>query len=169
MQHAFGQLDTALLAAGKDLHAVLGPVSQPHTFQSRQSTPSQSPAPQPVQMPLMDQVLQGRELLVKTCRLKNDADPPADCLRLDRDVQTKYFRRARSRNQQRGENPEESGFSAAVGSEKTKDFACRDSKAYPIQSPPFAVKITQALHLDGETDIGRRSHVVYCLSRIIKP
>ena len=73
-------------------------------------------------MPLMAQVLFGREFLVQTGKLEGDAKVFSDLVRLGPGVQTADSGTAARGSQQGRQDFEESGFPAAIGSQQSKNF-----------------------------------------------
>ncbi len=77
-------------------------------------------------MTVSGEIFADRQLAVETWMLKHDAKPPPNRGGFAGQVVAEEARAARLNRRQRREQFEQRGLAAAVGSEKTENFAARD-------------------------------------------
>jgi cell wall-associated NlpC family hydrolase len=80
-------------------------------------------------MSLLTKVFIGGQLFIEAGRLEDDSDLAAHFFALLRQVQAENLYRCRRGGDQRAQDAEERGFSAAVGAEKSKNLPDRSASA----------------------------------------
>ena len=104
-------------ASGERFHHVATAILQAKTLHRSHHPVPQSAAAEAVQMPLRPQILLDGERLVQALRLEHDAYLAAHRSRIAFHVAARDHRLAIGRDHHGRENPEQRGFSPAIGSE----------------------------------------------------
>src|SRR5258708_528395 len=104
------------------------------------------------------EVLFDGQFLVEAVRLEDNADLTADLIGLAGDVEAGDFHLAGGWKEDGGENFEQSGLAAAVGTQETEDFALGDGKGKLVEGPPFAGAVGEMGDVDDHRP-GRSSSI----------
>ena len=123
VQQSFSQLDTPLHSAGKSFNEFLGAIREANAREDFMNALLQRGPAQSVKMSLMPKILVGGELQINALRLKDHADLPPQARRFLRRIVAHDRSAARAWKHQGGENPEERGLAAAVGTEQAEQLS----------------------------------------------
>jgi hypothetical protein len=149
VQQTFGQLDATTQAARERFAKIVAAVSEPQPREHVVGTAAEFFTGQPVEMPLMAEVLGDGQLFVQTRGLKHDADSPPHRMRLMGDAQALHFDLARLQRNERAQQAEEGRLAAPVGTEQAEDFAFGHAERNVIQRRSLAVFVRDAANIDG--------------------
>ena len=122
MEQRLDDIDPPHQPAGKDFRPVTGAIGQSEFNQQFGDPVPETASAHPIEIPMTGQVFGDGELPVEARRLEHHADVTPDLARPANNVVPKDLRRPGVRNQQRREDPEESGLSSAVRPEQREDL-----------------------------------------------
>ncbi len=100
---------------------------------------------------MMAEVFLGGELFIEAGGLEDDADIFAHAIALRREVEFQDADDAGAIDgNERGKQPEERGFAAAVRTEETEDFAPANDEFQVDQRGALAVQVAEVIDIDND-------------------
>jgi len=147
MQHAAGDLEATLHAAGKAAHRPVGILGQAHALQGLAHAPP--PIREAVETRLQVQVLAGGELAIQARLLEHHAQAAAHGGPLAHRVRTQDANAALRRQRQGRQDGDGSGLAGSVGSQQTEEGALLHAQIETVERGAIAVTLDQSRHLDG--------------------
>ena len=148
-QEPLRQLDAAREPAREALDQLAAPLGEAEALEQRGDALGEPGAAQPVEMPLVAQVLLHRELAVDARVLEHDADVTAHVARRRPHVVAVHARGAGTRRQQGRQDAEERALPAAVRPEQREELSLANVEGDARERLAFAVAPAQSLDLDG--------------------
>jgi len=147
VQHATGDFEATLHAAGEPVDRPVGILSQAHALQGL-ADPA-PPVREAVEARLQVQVLAGRELAIQARLLEHHAQAAAHGGPLACRVRPQDANAALRRERQGRQDGDGGGLAGSVGSQQTEEGALLHAQIETVERGVIAVALDQSRHLDG--------------------
>jgi len=145
-----GDFEPAPHAAGKHFNRFIGPLFEVHRLEKSLDGSLPFFTRNAVKLGEDAHIFDGAQVEVGGHRLRNDADRAAHVVLRAHNVEAVDASRAGSGRHERGQHPDERGFSRAVWAQQAENFAVLDGEIEPVDGNEIAEAFGQVLNFDVE-------------------
>ena len=157
------ELGAPLEPARERAHPVAPALGQTEASRHRLDGGAEGRTGEPVEMPVVDEVLLHGERAVHARVLEDDAQAAADPVGLARHVVSEHARGTAAGGEQGGKDPKERALAPAVRTEEAEELAALDAQRDAVERDALAVAVAQLLDLErGPVQRCRRSRSRRC-------
>jgi hypothetical protein len=149
-QESFGKLNAPLQTSGEVLDTIARSVCKTKSLEQLVGPTARRPPPASVEVPVLHDVLNHRQLGVQARLLEDNPEMAPDLGRLKHHIMTEDATGPAGGSKQRGEDPKECGLPTSIRAEETKDLTPSHAERHPIEGLSLPVLMGEAQNVNSE-------------------